>query len=300
MGLPYAQLRERNPGLVLLHLPGVGGDSPWRKLPTLGNLLMAASGMNFLMGFPDREPRGVGVAYPDFTSPHLLAVSVLAALRARERTGRGREIELSQLSATVALCGAEWMRYAHDGRLPERPGNRDPNLCPHGVYPTAPDHDADDRWVAIAVDGDNQWSAFITAIGRPDLADDPHFATHHQRKANEDALDALVIEWTKTRNRWQIAELLQNAGIAASPVEDLRDMMEIDDHFKRHYQYLHQPTDPEFTIAVDAEAIRFAHEQDRILTRAPMLGEHSEYALRQILNLSQSEFDALIVEGVIA
>lgn len=300
MGLPYAQLCERNPGLVLLHLPGVGGDSPWRKLPTLGNLLMAASGLNFLMGFPDREPRGVGVAYPDFTSPHLLAVSVLAALRARERTGRGREIELSQLSATVALSGAEWMRYAREHQMPQRPGNRDPNLCPHGVYPTEPDHNAADRWVAVAVDGDDQWATFATAIGRSDLADDPRFATHQQRKTNEDQLDALIIEWTNTRDRWHIAELLQNAGIAASPVEDLRDMMEIDDHFKHHYQYVAQPTDPDFQIAVDADPIRFAHEEDRILTRAPMLGEHNEYALRQILNLSQTEFDALIIEGIIA
>ena len=299
MGLPYEQLRERNPGLIVLHLPGIGGDSPWRSLPTLGNLLMAASGMNFLMGFEGRAPRGVGVAYPDFTSPHLLAISVLAALRARERTGSGREVELSQLSATVALCGAEWMRFARDGRMPERPGNRDPNLCPHGVYPTAPGDGDDDRWVAIAVDGDEQWAKFTKVIGRPELITDPRFASRQQRKANEDELGALIAEWTQTRDRWRIAERLQAAGIAASPVEDLRDMMELDEHFKRHYQYLHQPTDPEFKIAVDAEAIRFAHEDDRILYRAPMLGEHNEYALRNLLSLPQAEFDALVVEGVI-
>ena len=99
MGFPYEKLREANPGVILLHLPGVGGDSPWAPRRTLGNLLMAASGMNFLTGFPGREPRGMGVAYPDFTTPHLTVASVLSALRARERDGKGREIELSQLSA---------------------------------------------------------------------------------------------------------------------------------------------------------------------------------------------------------
>ena len=300
MGLPYEQLRERNPGLVLLHLPGVGGDSPWRKLPTLGNLLMAASGMNFLMGFPDRPPRGVGVAYPDFTSPHLLVVSVLAALRARERSGLGREIELSQLSATVALAGAEWMRYARDGRMPEPPGNRDPNLCPHGVYPTNAGAEDDDQWVAIAVDGGAQFAAFAAAIGQPELAADPRFADHERRKANEDQLDAIIAEWTKPRDRWAIAEQLQAAGVAASPVEDLRDMMELDEHFKGHYQYLRQPTAPDFPIAVDGETIRFTHEDDRILDRAPTLGEHNEYVLRDLLGLPQHEIDALITDGIIA
>ena len=300
MGLPYEQLRERNPGLILLHLPGVGGDSPWRKLPTLGNLLMAASGMNFLMGFPGRPPRGVGVAYPDFTSPHLLVVSVLAALRARERSGLGREIELSQLSATVALAGAEWMRFARDGRMPEPPGNRDPNLCPHGVYPTNEGAEDDDQWVAIAVDGDDQFAAFAAAIGQPELAADPRFADHERRKANEDQLDAIIAEWTRPRDRWEIAAQLQVAGVAASPVEDLRDMMEFDEHFKGHYQYLHQPTAPDFPIAVDGEAIRFTHEDDRILTRAPTLGEHNEYVLRDLLGLPQDEIDALITDGIIA
>ena len=130
MGFPYEKLREANPRLIVLHLPGVGGDSPWAPLRTLGNLLMAASGMNFLTGFPGRPPRGMGVAYPDFTTPHLTVASVLSALRARERDGQGREIELSQLSATTALVGAHWMQFAHTGEQPPLPGNRDAQPLP--------------------------------------------------------------------------------------------------------------------------------------------------------------------------
>ena len=212
----------------------------------------------------------------------------------------GREIELSQLSATVALAGAEWMRFARDGRMPEPPGNRDPNLCPHGVYPTNEGAEDDDQWVAIAVDGDDQFAAFAAAIGQPELAADPRFADHERRKANEDQLDAIIVEWAKPRDRWEIAARLQAAGVAASPVEDLRDMMELDEHFKGHYQYLHQPTAPDFRIAVDGEAIRFTHEDERILQRAPTLGEHNEYVLRDLLGLPQDEIDALILDGVIA
>ncbi len=296
MGLGYELLREINPGIIVLHLPGVGGESPWRKLRTLGNLLLAASGMNFLMGFPGRPPRGPGVAYPDFTSPHLLAVSVLAALRARERSGEGREIELSQLSATVALVGAEWMRFAHTGETPERPGNRDPNHCPHGVYRTI----GEDEWVAIAVRGDSEWAAFTTAIGRPKLTTAERFASHEARKANEDELDAIISDWAQNQDKWQAAERLQAAGIAANAVEDLRDMMEVDEHFRDHFQIIQQPSAPELDIAVERDAIRFMHEDDRILQRSPMLGEHNEYALRDIAGLSRQEFDELVAAGVIA
>ena len=295
MGFPYEQLRMINPGVVVLHLPGVGGDSPWASRRTLGNLLMAASGMNFLGGFPGRPPRSMGIAYPDFTSPHLLATSVLAALRARDRTGAGREIELSQLSATTALIGAEWMRFAHTGEQPPFPGNRDPNYCPHGVYRTV----GDDEWVAIAVDGDDQWAALSAAIGRTDLAGDLRFDGHQARKANEDALDAIISDWTATRDRWDIAAQLQAAGVAASPVETLRDMMERDEGFTHHYQRIHQPSDPDWEIGIDGEPVRFALEQDRILQRAPVLGEHNESILRDIAGLSQAEFDELVVAGVV-
>ncbi len=297
MGLSYEQLSALNPGLIVLHLPGVGGGSPWRKLPTLGNLLMAASGLNFLSGFPGRPPRGPGVAFPDFTSPHLLAVATLAALRARERSGRGREIELSQLSATVALLGAEWMRFAHSGEPPERPGNRDPNYCPHGVYRSG---GGDDDWIALAVRGDGEWAACAAAIERPDLIEDARFASHAARKAHEDELDAIVGAWAARLGKWEAAARLQAAGIAANAVEDLRDMIEVDEHFRAHYQHVRQPSDPSLDIAVDREAARFMHEDERILQRAPTLGEHNEYVLREIVGLSQHEFDELVAAGVIA
>ena len=296
MGFPYEKLREANPRLIVLHLPGVGGDSPWAPLRTLGNLLMAASGMNFLTGFPGRPPRGMGVAYPDFTTPHLTVASVLSALRARERDGQGREIELSQLSATTALVGAQWMQFAHTGEQPPLPGNRDLNLCPHGVYPAA----GDDEWVALTVGDDAEWAAFAQAIGRPDLVAAPDFATHEARKANEDALDAIIAAWTAPQDRWAVAERLQAAGVAASAVENLRDMMEVDEAFRDHYQIIRQPSAPDIEIGIDGEPIRFAGEERRVLQRAPVLGEHNEPVLRGLLGLSQSEFDALVVEGVVA
>ena len=295
MGFPWEQLRDVNPRLISVHLPGVGGDSPWRPLRTLGNLLKAASGMNFQMGYPDQPPRGMGVAYPDFTTPHLGVTAILSALRAREETGEGREIELSQLSATVALLGAQWMQFDQVGEDLPRPGNRDPNMCPHGVFPST----GDDQWVAIALESDEQWPAFAHAIERQDWAERSDLRTLVGRMACEDEIESAIGDWTSGLSKWHAAEQLQAAGIAANAVEDLRDMMDIDEHFRDHYQHVEQPSHPGVDIWIDGAPWEFAHLEPRVIERAPMLGEHNEEVLSGLLGKSTDEIAELIASGVV-
>ena len=295
MGFPWQQLRQINPGLILVHLPGVGGDSPWRPLRTLGNLLKAAAGMNFQMGYPHQPPRGMGVAYPDFTSPHIGVTAILAALRAREESGQGREIELSQLSATVALLGAQWMQFDQLGEDLPRIGNRDPNMCPHGVFPSQ----GDDQWVAIALESDDQWPAFARLIGRSDWAEQAELQTLPGRQACEDEIEAAIADWTAQRSKWDAAEQMQAAGIAANAVEDLRDMMDIDEHFRDHYQRVEQPSHPGFGIWIDGAPWEFAHLEPRVLDRSPMLGEHNEDILSGLLGKTSDEIAELVAAGVV-
>ena len=294
MGFGYEELRLTNPGIIVVNMPGNGHRGPWAEVGTLGNLVMAASGMNSLTGFPGRPPRGLGVAYPDFTSPYLLALTVVAALRDRSRTGRGQELHLSQLSATISLLGVEWMQWATSGQAPTHRANRDPNYCPHGVYPAQ----GDDTWCAIAVRGKDQWHALCDALGDPALAFDLRFATHEARKAHEDDLDTAIAAWTITRDRWAIARQLQAAGVAAAAVENVRDALEVDPQVRDHFHHVTDPNKPEADLLIDGEAIRVVGV-DRPLPPAPELGEHNEDVLRGILNLSQEEFDALVVKGVI-
>ena len=295
MGFPYEELREINPRLIVVHLPGVGGESPWRPLRSLGNLLMAASGMNFLMGFPGRAPRGIGTAFPDFTTPHVAATAILSALRARERTGEGREIELSQLSSTVALIGAAWMEFARRGTDPVPPGNTDPNMSPHGVFPSA----GDDQWVALALETDAQWPAFAELIGRPEWAGVDELQSVEARRKRSDEIEQAIHAWSSGLSKWEAAEQLQALGIAANAVEDLRDMMDIDEHFRDHYQRVEQPSEPGFGIWIDGAPWEFAHLEPRTLERAPMLGEHNDYVLGEILGLSDGTIAELIAGGVV-
>ena len=299
MGLGYDTLRELKRDVILLNLPGAHRRGPWAGHPSTGNILMAASGLNALTGFPGERPRGIGVAFPDFTSPHLLVTTILAAVRQRARTGNGQELHLAQLSSTLALLGCEWMEYRATRRQPPRNANRSPNYCPHGIYPAVhADTPPPDGWVAIAVAGDAEWMALCREMNRPELALDPRFASHASRKTNEDLLDAMLREWTRSRDKWAIADRLQAAGIAAAPVEHLRDMLEVDPQLPGHYQVVGQPEAPDVDILIDHEAARWVgHELE--LTRAPVLGEHNLYVAQEILGRSDEAFGRLVAEEVL-
>jgi benzylsuccinate CoA-transferase BbsF subunit len=295
MGFGFEVLRSAKADIILVDLPGCGSIGPWAERGTLGGVLMAASGLNDISGFEGRPPYGIATAFPDFTSPYLLASSVLAAIHERDRTGRGQQVEVNQLAATIGLMGAEWMRFSAEGSLP-RNANRNANYCPHGVYLAA----GTDAWVAIAVGDDAQWRALVEVIGRPGLANDTRFATHAQRKANEEALDRIVAAWTSTQDKWEIARLLQSRGVAAAPVETLAEMVDKDPQLRHrnHYQRLRQPSEPDFELTVDGEAVHL-EGVNPVVTRAPMMGEHNEHMLRDLAGLSEAEFDALVLAGVI-
>ena len=299
MGLGYDVLQSLKPDIILLNLPGAHRVGPWAQRASMGNILMAASGFNMLTGFEGERPRGIGVAYPDFTSPHLLVTTVLAAVRQRQATGRGQELHLTQLSAVLAILGAEWMQYKATGQQPPRNGNRHENYAPHGVYPAAKETDPEiDAWVAIAVDGDESWQALCEVIHQPGLADDPRFGSHADRKANEDELDQIIRQWTAERDKWEVASNLQAAGVAAAPVEHLKDMLDRDPQLHRHYQTVRQPGS-EVDIPVQREAARWVG-MPLELQRSPLLGEHSAYVVQDILGVDDVQFAELLAADVIS
>ncbi|MEM7325628.1 MAG: CoA transferase [Actinomycetota bacterium] len=306
MGLGYKTLRSIKEDIVLLNMPGAHRKGPWAVRSSMGNILMAASGFNMLTGFPDERPRGIGIPYPDFTSPHLLVATVLAALRHRKRTGEGQELHLSQLSGVVSLLGVEWMAYQSGGDLPGRRANRDLNQCPHGVYPAQGSQDGDypghdgpgDEWVTVAVSSDEEWEALASLMGRPELGTDDRFRTLDARKTNEDELDRLIAAWTADQDKWACAERCQLVGVAAAPVENLWDTYHRDPQLRHHYQIVHQPHAPDVDIPIDREIAQWIGFDHR-LNRSPMLGEHNEYVVRELLGRSEADYIDLIVNDVL-
>lgn len=294
MGFGYDALRAINPRIISLQVPGCGSKGPWATRTSFGNMVAAAAGINAVTGFPGRAPRGMGVAYPDFTSPYFMVLVLLGALRQRARTGEGMALELNQLAATVSLVGVEWMQYATSGVAPAMRANRDPNWCPHGIYPAA----GDDEWLALAVETDDEFRALVDVMGRSDFAGDPRFSSHPQRKAHEDELDAAIREWSSSQDKWKAAELLQERRIAAAAVANVRDVVEEDPQLAAFFERVTQPVRPDVEIPVPGEVIQPAGSR-RPLRAAPTYGGDNDYVLRDLLGLSPEEIAALHADGVV-
>ncbi len=290
MGFGYDRLREVNDDIILLNLPGAHPTGPWAVRPSMGNILMAASGFNMLTGFPAEKPRGIGIAYPDFTSPHLMVATVLAALRRRRSGGGGAELTLTQLSGVIAMLGVEWMQFTDHGEQPARRANRDPNHCPHGVYSAA----GDDQWIALAVATDAQWEALCALVGRSDLAEH----TFAERRLIEDDIDQIIDEWTFGLDKWDAADRLQSAGIAAAAVEDLSETYDHDPQLRDHYQIIEQPSAPGLEIPIDAEPARWVGAT-HLLGRAPELGEHNKEIVVELLGRSEADYERLVAAEVL-
>ena len=294
MGLPFDDLRARNPGIIVAHMAGAGRTGPWSGFATFGNMITGASGLNVITGWEGTPPTGLGVAFGDFVSPYLAASAVISAVVERNRTGAGQEIDMSQLPGMISLMSAEWMRFARTGVQEPRRMNRDPNHAPHGIYPCA----GNDAWIAIAVPDDATFQALTEVMGEPGLAGNPRFSMHTDRQENEDALDAIVANWTRTRDRWDAAELLQQAGIPAAAVESIADQLDRDPQLASRFEIVRQPTDPGLDITVHGEQIRLVG-RDNPVGRAPALGEHNEYVFREVVGLSEERFAELLAAGVI-
>ena len=213
LGLDYASLRERYPRLVMVSLCGFGQYGPRANDPALGQTIEPAAGVSAVTGYADGPPILAGNTLGDALSGMHAAAGALAALHARERTGRGQHVDVSMQEAMLQLTAPQLMDALLNGRVRGPAGNRRPGAV-RGAYRCA----GDDEWVAVSVRGDGEWAALCAAIGRPELARDPRFRGPAARDAAHDAIDAIVGEWTRGRTKHEAMRALQAAGAPAGAV----------------------------------------------------------------------------------
>jgi benzylsuccinate CoA-transferase BbsF subunit len=244
-------------------------------------------------GFAHRPPVGLGPLYSDFAGPYLVVAALMAALHRRNRTGEGTFIDFSQVEATVNLLGHLVLEYTANGTLPARNGNRSPFYAPHGAYRCA----GEDRWIAIAVETDDEWRRLCALIGAAAAGDDPRFATFEARKQNEDALDELVGSWTRGRDAWELMHGLQHAGVMAAVVEDLEDMC-VRDPWLSSRHLVSVAADEGLSFRTHAQPLWIDGRQPS-MRRAPRFGEHTEQVLKEVLGFDDAEIEALVVSGAV-
>ncbi len=300
-GLGYEGLRQLRDDIIAVNMSGFGHSGPWRDHVSYGPSLQALSGFSWLMRHDDSAPTGWGFSYSDMAAGSMAALATLFALWHRQHSGAGQHIDLSQFECLVSLLGPHALRTpspatAIDNRSQEMPS------APHGVYACADRSEsiAPDRWCAIAVFSEADWRRFCTALGNPTWVRDPRFQDRRARLHHRKQLDASVEAWTRERRAEDVVTLLQRHGIAAAVVADARDLCETDPHV-RSRGYFASVATPEGSIArLDGLPIRLSHTPGRITSPAPLLGEHTDAVLMQVLGMTTDEITAFREARVIA
>jgi crotonobetainyl-CoA:carnitine CoA-transferase CaiB-like acyl-CoA transferase len=204
----------------VLQLTGFGTPGPWQEFPAYGPAVEALGGINAMMGEPGEPPQRIGSSvFADTLAGRYAALALCAALLRRDVTGRGEYIDLSMYECVVSVVGDAVARAARTGTAPPRLNNRSESAAPEGIYPA----EGVDEWVAITVADDAQWAALRGLIGDPAL-DDRSYDGLDGRRRGHDAIDAVISRWTRARSKVEAAESLQEAGVAAGPVQKPRDL----------------------------------------------------------------------------
>ena len=295
-GLDYGELKRVNPGIVLFSTSMLGRGGPMERQPGFGPVLSSLAGLTHFTGWPDRDPVNPYGAYTDFIVPRFAVASILAALDYRRRTGRGMHLDMSQLEASIQFSSPFLLDCAVNDRELGRMGNRDPAASPHGAYPCV----GEDRWIAIACPGEREWLSMRSVID-PGGGDWPYwerFCTLAGRKANEDELDRLVGDWTGKWDARELMVVLQGAGVPAGMVNDPRDLFD-DPQLKHrgHFQFLDHPEIGRY--ASDRSEFNLSLTPGSLDRPAPLMGQHTEYVLREIVGLSEEEYQSLKADEVL-
>lgn len=286
LGLGADELQERNARLVYCSIGAFGRTGPLRAQPGYDPLMQAAAGIISLTGEPGRPGVRVGASLVDEATGMWAALGVLAALWERERTGRGREVDLSLYETALALVPYQLADVLAGAPPPGRHGTAFPLIVPYQVFPTR------DGELMIAAANDRLFAALCDALGLPGLAADPRFATNPARVANRDELLPLLADRIAEEQSQRLLERLEAAGVPSAPV---RDLGEVAAHEQTHALGILQQLAGRATVAlpVSLDGERISHRSP-----PPRLGEHSREVLAEA-GFTEAEIDELAAAGVV-
>ncbi len=293
-GLDYAVLHEVNPALIMLSMPGYGTTGPWKDYVAFAFLVEETAGIPQITGYPDGPPMLMGASQADAIAGLNGAFAVLAAIEYCRKTGNGQYIDLSQVEALTCFMGEPIIDYGMNKRIWPRRGNRHPSMAPHGCYRCK----GEDEWVTIAVSSDEEWRSFCKATGNEEWADDERFSNALRRWKNQDELDRLIEKWTFNHDHYEVMHTLQAAGIASGPVLSHKELLD-DPHLKERGFFETLTRAEVGTHPYPGVYAKLSKTPGSIRWPSPILGEHNDYVLGELLGLSEEEIAQLADEHII-
>lgn len=293
IGLGYDVARGIKPDIIYLSSSACGQTGPYREFMGYAPTFAAMAGLPYITGYEDSPPSNF-MGSIDLRSATMSAFALLTALIHHQNTGEGQFIDLSSQEVVASLCGDVFMDYIFNGRSPGRSGNKDKYMAPHNCYRCK----GPDNWISIAVGNNEEWQGLCAAMEKPGLAKDSRFDTAENRLNHLEELDQIISDWTCDQDDYSVMENLQKHGVAAAPSMSGEALFK-DPHLKERgvYQQVEHPV-----IGSDwviTPPWRLSETPAKIDRHSPLLGEHNEEILCNMLKMTPEEVNRLKEEKVV-
>ncbi|MGO1368145.1 CaiB/BaiF CoA transferase family protein [Senegalia sp. (in: firmicutes)] len=292
LGLGYEKLKEVNPKLIYAAASGFGHTGPYSTRPAYDAIVQAMGGIMSITGEKGGKPVRVGPSIGDITAGLFTSIGILAALNYRNETGKGQKVDVAMLDGQVAILENAIARYFVNGESPKPAGN-----VHNSIFPFEP-FDTKDGEIMVAAGNDALWAKLCNELELSELIEDARFKTNPLRGENYDEMRPLLAEKFKLKTTQQWYETLTKAGIPNGPINDIEDVVNDPQVLEREMivEVNHKKAGK---TKVPGVPIKMSETQGEIKTPAPLLGEHNEEVLKEYLNLSKEEVEALKEKGII-
>ena len=292
LGLDYEEAKKRNPGIIYASISGFGQDGPYRDRAALDLILQSESGMVSVTGDQGSSGTRAGVSIADMTAGLYCAYGVMLALRMKEKTGAGQQIDISMMEGQLALLSTMISAYCQDGKVPRPTGNTYAALVPYQTFHTKT------RDLAIAIAGDKLWRKLCPTIGCPELTDDPRFAKALERNRNREILLPMLQKVFSTRPYEEWEPLLVANDIPVGAINDLSQVVK-HPQVKARKSLVDVEHPRAGKIPVIRSPVRLSRAPFEVRSPAPILGEHTNEVLRDVLGMTETQISALETAGVL-
>ncbi len=293
-GLGYDELAKINPRLVMIRISGFGQTGPYRERPGYGVIGEAVSGLRHVTGDPDRPPTRAAVSLTDCVTGLYAAFGAVMALLHRKDSGVGQYIDAALYECAFSFMEPHVPAFDKLGIVANRAGSRLPDSTPNNLYPTR-----DGSYVHITAMAEAVFKRLAQAMKRPELLEDPNYATSFARSRNHEALDAVIGGWTAQHDVAQLEALLQEASVPATRIFTMKDIF-ADPHFAARDMLLNVPHDTLGEVTMAGVVPKLSRTPGRVRRSGGAVGRDTEAVLRELAGLSQAEIERLCHAGVLA
>ncbi len=291
-GLDFETLHELNPKLIYCSITGFGQTGSMKDKPGYDFMIQASGGLMSITGEPEGEPMKTGVAVVDLFAGQNAIVAILAALQARALTGEGQHLDIALFDSQLGWLANVASNFLISGNLPKRHGNAHPNIVPYQSF------QARDGWFAIAVGNDRQFSRLCDLLGKPELGMDEKFATNSARVQNREEIIAVLSAIFKTTSVSEWLQKLDEAGIPCGPINNFEQVFSMPQVKER--EMLVQMEHPTIgALSLVGSPLKMGGTPVEYRLSPPLMGEHTEYVLKNLLGYSSEKVKELRKDGCV-